>query len=329
MATWIDQSELVRQAQLRSGREILRDLYGEGSPGQAGRIEFLPVEEGFFCSVNDWRAKAPTRDHTIVRNSIGLQFVKSGRVRQTLGGQSRYVHAGARVCLTTFPRETRQVRQYEAGLDVKYVGAWISPDVLVDRFGLEVDALPDPLKSFFRGQASAPFSLSLPMGPKLWMVLDEVFAAPFAGTLRQRYLEAKMVELMCETTASLGRLGAPSRSVEEGALSARESMLVQAAASIYARELADPPSVSALAARVGLNRNKLNAGFRALFGCTPHDYSKQVRMDWARRLLDEGALRQGEVAAAVGFRSPAAFSRAFADHFGIPPSASKRPSVTE
>lgn len=323
MTTWIDQSELVAMAKHQSGLEILEQLYPPERTRHVQRLEFLPIEDGLFCSINAWRTHAPTTDHTVVRNSIGLQFVQTGSVSQTLAGHGRFLHAGARVCLTTFPSETRQVRRYEPGLDVKYIGAWVAPDLLVDKFGLDVDALPEPLGRFFRGDASAPFSMSLPLPPRLWLALDEVFASSFSGKLRQTYLHTKMTELVCELTASLGRTTAPERPVEEGALSSRELVLVETAAMIYMRELHAPPSVDALAARIGLNRNKLSAGFRDVFGCTPHEYSKRQRMDWARRLILDGAMQLGEIAQAVGYGSQSSFSRAFTDHFGFPPSAAQ------
>ncbi|MDI1366242.1 MAG: AraC family transcriptional regulator [bacterium] len=322
MVTWIDQSELVEMAKVQSGASIMRDLHRRDGKGEdfPGRIEFLPIEEGLFCSVNEWRSAHGTTDRTVVRNSIGLQFVKMGQVRQNLSGHGRYLHTGARVCLTTFPAETRQVRHYGAGLDVKYIGAWVAPDLLVDKFGLSVDALPEPLRAFFMGDSNMPYSMSLPLAPRLWMALDEVFASGFTGKLRDTYLRSKMTELICEMTASLGRMGHSNRPVEEGALSSRELMLVEAAAMVYMKELHAPPSVDALATRVGLNRNKLNSGFRELFDCTPHEYSKRLRMDWARRLIEDRALCLGEIAQAVGYASQSAFSRAYADYFGFPPS---------
>lgn len=322
MTTWIDQVELTAMAQRQSGLEILRQLYPPERAAHVETLEFLPVEEGLFCSLNAWRTAEPTADHTVVRNSIGLQFVQTGAVRQTLAGHGRYLHAGARVCLTTFPKETRQVRRYGAGLDVKYIGAWVAPDLLVDKFGLEVEALPEPLAAFFRGETSQPFCMSLPLPPRLWLALDEVFASGFSGKLRQTYLATKMTELVCELTASLARAPAPGAGGgDQNELSPREQVLIETAAMIYMRELAAPPSVDALAARIGLNRNRLSAGFRQVFGCTPHDYSKRQRMDWARRLILNGAMRLGEIAQAVGYASPSSFSRAFTDHFGFPPTA--------
>lgn len=330
MTTWIDQAELTAMAQRQSGLEILRELYPAERVAHVEKLEFVPVEEGLFCSLNAWKTAEPTTDHTVVRNSIGLQFVQAGSVRQTLAGHGRYLHAGARVCLTTFPKETRQVRRYGAGLDVKYIGAWVAPDLLVDKFGLEVEALPAPLAAFFRGETSQPFCMSLPLPPRLWLALDEVFASGFSGKLRQTYLATKMTELVCELTASLGRAPAPGAGASgQAELSPREQLLIETAAMIYMRELAAPPSVEALAARIGLNRNRLSEGFRQVFGCTPHDYSKRQRMDWARRLILDGTMRLGEVAQAAGYASLSSFSRAFTDHFGFPPSAAPSAATAE
>lgn len=330
METWIDQNELVEMARSQSSASILRDLYPNAPDREeiTGRVEFLPIEDGLFCSVNEWRSPRESFDRTIVRNSIGLQFVQMGQMRQTLAGHGRYLHSGARVCLTTFPAETRQIRHYDAGLDVKYIGAWIAPDLLVDKFGLAVDALPEPLQDFFKGDANAPFCMSLPLAPRLWMALDEVFSSSFSGKLREVYLRSKMTELICEMTGSLTRLNRPNRPVEETVLSYRELMLVEAAALIYMKELRTPPSVDELAVRIGLNRNKLNSGFKNVFGCTPHEYSKQLRMDWARRLIEGGVMCLSEVAQAVGYTTQSAFSRAYTDFFGFPPSSSPAQSPT-
>src|SRR3546814_6901712 len=99
-------------------------------------------------------------------------------------------------------------------------------------------------------------------------------------------------------------------------------MASDTAALIYMQERGNPPPLQQLALRVGINRNKLSEGFQRHFGCSPHAYSKRLRMDWARRLLLDGQMAVQEVAQAVGYSTQSAFSRAFADHFGFPPSQS-------
>src|SRR3546814_14864635 len=78
-------------------------------------------------------------------------------------------------------------------------------------------------------------------------------------------------------------------------------MAIDTAALIYMQELGNPPPLQQLALRVGINRNKLSEGFQRHFGCSPHAYSKRLRMDWARRLLLDGQLAVQEVAQAVGY----------------------------
>src|SRR3546814_14596526 len=87
----------------------------------------------------------------IGRVPLGIQVVQAGHVKQSLPGGKRYIHSGARVCLTTFPGEVRQRRQYPIGLDVKYVGVWIKPELLIDKYGLDPARLPEGLRNFFTG----------------------------------------------------------------------------------------------------------------------------------------------------------------------------------
>lgn len=319
MRAWIDQNELIEMARNHSAAEIVNLLAPETSRQMTGQMEFVPVQDGLFGSINAWRSAIDGSDRLVVRNSLGVQFVKAGRIRQTLSGHGRYIHSGARVSLTTFPREVRQERSYTAGIDVKYVGAWIDPELLIDSFGVDVDRLPEPLRSFFKGEANGPASMSLPLPPRLWMALDDIFDTPHKGALRTTYLRAKISELICEIASSLNRIGQPGQNVES-ALTDRDLMKVEAAAMIYMRELSTPPSVDELARCVGLNRNKLTSGFREVFDCSPHSYSRRIRMDWARRLLGEKGMRISEIAHLVGYSTTSAFSRAFSDQFGFPPS---------
>lgn len=320
MRSWIDQSDLIEMARSHSAHDIVKALAPEASQQITGQMEFVPVQDGLFCSINAWKSETEGTDRLVVRNSVGVQFVKAGKVRQTLSGHGRYLHSGARVSLTTFPREVKQERSYEAGLEVKYVGAWIDPELLVDSFGVRVDRLPEPLRSFFRGEANGPASMSLPLAPRLWMILDDIFATPYSGALRTTYLRAKISELICEVAGSLTRISEPDQRAAESALTYRELMKVEAAAMIYMKELSAPPSVDEIARRIGLNRNKLTSGFREVFGCSPHEYSRDLRMDWARRLIEDRAMSVCEIAHIVGYSTTSAFSRAFSDQFGFSPS---------
>lgn len=78
-------------------------------------------------------------------------------------------------------------------------------------------------------------------------------------------------------------------------------------------------TVSQLASVAHLSQRQLNDLFRRELGMTPHQYLLRLRMDRARRLLEQTRLSVQQVADAVGYGSLAAFSDRFSRHFGVSP----------
>jgi hypothetical protein len=84
MRSWIDQSDLIEMARSHSAHDIVKALAPEASQQITGQMEFVPVQDGLFCSINAWKSETEGTDRLVVRNSVGVQFVKAGKVRQTL-----------------------------------------------------------------------------------------------------------------------------------------------------------------------------------------------------------------------------------------------------
>lgn len=84
--------------------------------------------------------------------------------------------------------------------------------------------------------------------------------------------------------------------------------------------LRSPMSVKQLALSVGLSERSLLRRFRRALDLTPQQYYRALRLDAARRLLDNSDLSVTEVAIACGFESRGAFSRAYRKTFGVSPS---------
>ncbi|OHV30093.1 AraC family transcriptional regulator [Pseudofrankia sp. EUN1h] len=85
----------------------------------------------------------------------------------------------------------------------------------------------------------------------------------------------------------------------------------------------------ALAAEAGLSRSAFAARFTEVLGEPPMAYVTSWRMDLAARLLEDGELSVGRVAARVGYASEAAFNRAFQRIKGATPGRWRRPSPLE
>lgn len=105
----------------------------------------------------------------------------------------------------------------------------------------------------------------------------------------------------------------------------RDPQLGRALSAVH-HEPGRPWSVAALASAAGMSRAGFAARFVALTGEPPMHYVARVRMELAAQLLARPGARVGEIAARLGYRSEAAFSRAFSRLRGEAPGRSKRAS---
>ncbi|UYN85360.1 MAG: helix-turn-helix transcriptional regulator [Cyclobacteriaceae bacterium] len=73
----------------------------------------------------------------------------------------------------------------------------------------------------------------------------------------------------------------------------------------------------------GINPNKLMYLFRKAFNKSVFEYLAELRMEFAKRLLQKGNMRVVDVARAIGYKNPNHFSTAFKRRFGVSPTAIK------
>jgi AraC-like DNA-binding protein len=83
-------------------------------------------------------------------------------------------------------------------------------------------------------------------------------------------------------------------------------------------------TLAALAAQTGTSRSVLAERFLRFIGQPPMQYLRQLRMQLASRLLVEDGAKVVSIAAAVGFESEGAFSRAFKKCVGLSPDEWRR-----
>lgn len=83
--------------------------------------------------------------------------------------------------------------------------------------------------------------------------------------------------------------------------------------------LDEPISLQELAELLSLSRFHFCRAFAAATGRTPYRWLLELRMSRARRLLGDPRLSVTDVALAVGYQTPSAFTHAFRACFGTPP----------
>jgi len=96
------------------------------------------------------------------------------------------------------------------------------------------------------------------------------------------------------------------------AVAARELVLKRYNQKITVRDLAET---------IGVGEKTLRRAFKKYYNQTIFSYQKQLRMEQALQLLQQGDKPVKQVARIVGYRNESSFSRLFRQYYGDPPSA--------
>jgi transcriptional regulator GlxA family with amidase domain len=109
-----------------------------------------------------------------------------------------------------------------------------------------------------------------------------------------------------------------------GIIGAMDDPRIGQALNVMHRRLNEPWSLDRIAREAGMSRSRFAERFQAMMGCSPMSYLSDMRLQRAMTLLAGTGAPVQTVAAQVGYQSPAAFSRAFANRYGCSPRAVRR-----
>jgi AraC-like DNA-binding protein len=148
-------------------------------------------------------------------------------------------------------------------------------------------------------------------------ILYQILNCPYQGGLKRLYLEGKALELIAGSMAQF--MPRQNESKKKFTLRPTDVERIHHAQTLIAQDFVEPPRLQEIAHAVGLSHPKLNYGFREIFGSTIFGYLRELRLNKAKALLDDGTMNVTEVAYEVGYSSLSYFAKAFKDHFGTAP----------
>ncbi len=109
-----------------------------------------------------------------------------------------------------------------------------------------------------------------------------------------------------------------------------EAEFLQRVVAIVEKNLPDYEfDVEKLARQLGVSRRQLFRKFKAVAGCTPNVFMRDIRLKHAAKLLAESQLTVSEIIYAVGFSDPKYFRTVFRERFGVLPGEYGRSSRPE
>lgn len=268
---------------------------------------------------------------------VCLHYVISGQAVLDVDGVARTLTAGDFVCLRRSGRHFLSTGHGGAGQRTNILRV-LTPSDTVERlrFGSgQPDCAARLLSGSFRlnWQDGAPVHALMPdmmlLRPDR-RVTGSIAPPPMAlaacegvgaGAFATSFMHALFIQAVrADVHQRLGEGSADFSDIHDYA--SLRHFKVAAALRLIDREFAQAWTAPALAQRVGMSRSAFASAFRDTVGASPMARLAAVRLAEARRRMQDGA-SVGAAARAVGYASPAAFSRAFHRHFGQPPAAAR------
>jgi len=243
-------------------------------------------------------------------------FVLSGHTRTTSMDPSRVgdFEMGACSVVAHYLPNVPARFEVKGNENARMLGIEIELPVLQAMLEDNGGAYPD-LDRLFGSDSAAFYKRWTSMSALQQVAAHQILSCPFSGPARALFIQGKVFELISyQLEAMLGR-----KSARRTPLSPADVECIHHARSILKERMTKPPTLTELAALVGLNANKLKIGFKAVFDRTAFGCLHEDRMHSAQALLQERRLNVSEVAWEVGYTNVGHFSVAFRKFFGVRP----------
>ena len=212
-------------------------------------------------------------------------------------------------------------------MPMECVSVYIDPGMLETCMSGLAGRVPHILRDIADGAENKRFHHIAKTSSYTKGILYQVLNCPYQGGLKQLYLEGKALELIAGSMAQF--MPRQNESKKKFTLRPADVERIHYAQTLIAKEFVEPPRLQEIAHAVGLSHPKLNYGFREIYGSTIFGYLRELRLNKAKALLDDGAMNVTEVAYEVGYSSLSYFAKAFKACFGIAPGSYLRDAARE
>lgn len=158
---------------------------------------------------------------------------------------------------------------------------------------------------------------NMQMSRQMVQIVNDLLNCPLKGNLRSLIIESRVIEFIALQLNQMVRQDPPAPTSQKLKSSDRDAL--HALRAFLQETFTKDHSLRNLALSFGLNEFKLKKGFKELFGTTVFDYLHDLKMEYARQLLEADEVLVNEVSGIVGYRNPNHFSTAFKRKYGVNP----------
>lgn len=275
------------------------------------RLEFFSGSLIVSFGVNEF--KAPKNIRSDLPAGLKVVVLLSGHLDIRIGDASGRQISGPCVLVIRALEDVRRSSTFAADVPVRYALVQIDPSLL-DSALISALASGGNCESLSEDIGHAMFAR--PADRTLQSLAMQVINCPIRTAERELFVCGKALQL---AAVAIGQCLQDEAAPSPRRLSPDEIAQIHAARDALLQSLKKPLSIQKLAALSGMNAGKLNAGFRRVFGTTPHKFLQEQRLAQAYRLISSGEMSVSQAAYHVGYNA-AHFATLFRTRFGVSPS---------
>lgn len=309
-------SSLHRAAGARGYRAT--DAFGvEIDPVPKGRATRLAFGAGLQVSVVDQFNEAAVSETIAPAGRMLSLFLEGGSCLCAMGGAAPLAVLPGQGLLGASLQDYECSLRLQPGRTYRFVAIGFDDSLIRNRAALS--QADDPLLRLLDLGQRGIHCDTVPLPLEVMRLAAELSSEPLRGACGALLAEARTLEIVARMAAAFaGALDSAVSPPPALRLSSGDVDRLHEARRLIETQLETPMPLVVLASRVGLNVNKLKAGFKQLFGCTVTEHAIEARLAAAHELLRSGDLPVSSVAYRVGYE-PAHFSVAFKRRFGVQP----------
>ncbi|MBL4838793.1 MAG: helix-turn-helix transcriptional regulator [Kordiimonadaceae bacterium] len=292
-------------------------LYRFDQPTGVGRMEYFDYSRDMRVMIFDCTWREAKDFHIKDGDWVRFNFSLSIDISMQLSKTKNVSPASPSWRVINNSPDEEVVESVPAGAKTIWLTICCKPALITQLTGRKIEDMPDLLKTAMTEDLYDSFYEFFDFTSRLNSITADVIRTSMTGGLRLAYVEARSVELLCLALNEIINSDGKQNKIK---LSTSDKNGLEAARKILLGCYENPPTVAELGRQVGLNRNKLFYGFKAMYASTLSDFIQNQRLEKGKQLLLETDIPVIEIANRVGFKHQCDFSTAMKRHFGITPS---------
>ena len=244
---------------------------------------------------------------------IDFGFVLSGRINHTFFNNGNSMEAACGFAGIGYFPGKKGIAELSGRHTLRAFHLHIAPETLYNMIKDDLGTMPSDFRHIIEGSTRKTFLSRRSMDPITSLAVSEFFNPKSTGFPRKLFLEYKAMEILNLQITYL-----MSHENSSGLCASERSRIIEAH-DMLLKDLSAPPTLKALSQNFSLSHNKLQYGFRIMFGNSVFGYLREYKMQKACSLFKTTDMNVSQVAGETGYVNVSKFSRAFKKRFGVLP----------